>query len=231
MDTQFLLILFPAALADSINPCAFAILFIILSSILSKTGSREKTLLTGLAFTFAIFMSYYLMGIGLYKAFAFSWQFFYLQLWAGILATLIGLGNMKDYFFPEKFFRMEMPQSFRIKSRGLIQLITSPLGAFVVGILISLFLLPCTWWPYLTVLTYLASESPTLQLQGYVYLLIYNLIFILPFLIINFLVYFGTSDIAELKEYREYYTREIHLIVWVLMFGLGLYILWDIFWF
>jgi len=61
MDIQFLLILFPAALADSINPCAFAILFVILGSILSQTGSYRKVFLTGMAFSLSIFMSYYLM--------------------------------------------------------------------------------------------------------------------------------------------------------------------------
>ena len=80
MDIEFLLILLPAALADSINPCAFAILFVILGSILSQTGSYKKVLLTGLAFSLSIFMSYYLMGIGLYRAFAYANQAMYLQI-------------------------------------------------------------------------------------------------------------------------------------------------------
>lgn len=44
-------------------------------------------------------------------------------------------------------------------------------------------------------------------------------------------MYFGIKDIAELKEYREYYTREIHLVVGLLMLGLGLYLLGDLYWF
>lgn len=231
MDIAFLMILLPAALADSINPCAFAILFIILSSIISQSGSKKRALYAGLAFTWSIFVSYYLMGIGLYKAFAFSGQFFYLQLIAAILAILIGLWNLKDYVWYKRFFTMEMPEFLKIASRKWIKKITSPTWAFFIGILISLFLLPCTGGPYLTVLSYLASESSSISTMGYLYLLIYNIIFIIPFLIITFVVYLGMKDIAELKEYREYYTREIHLVVWILMFGLGLYLLWDIFWF
>ncbi len=229
MDIEFLLVLIPAALADSINPCAFAILFIILSSILSQSGSKSRAMQTGIAFTSAIFVSYYLMGIGLYKAFAMSNQFLYLQIFAASLAIFIGLGNIKDYLFPEKFFSMELPMTLRAKSRNLIKHITSPIGWFFIGILISLFLLPCTWGPYLTVLTYLASESPTIQFQWYFYLLVYNIIFILPFLTITAVMYFGIKDVSELKEYREYYLKEIHLIVGVLMLGLGLYILGDLF--
>jgi len=57
-------------------------------------------------------------------------------------------------------------------------------------------------------------------MMGYLYLLIYNLIFITPFLIITILVSLGTADIAMLKEYRETYKQEIHLAVGLLMLGL-----------
>jgi cytochrome c biogenesis protein CcdA len=112
---------------------------------------------------------------------------------------------------------MEMPTFLKIASRKYLQKIHSPRGAFLVGILISLFLLPCTGGPYLTILSYLASESTTINLMGYAYLLIYNLVFITPFLIITAFVYFGTADIATLKEYRESYKQEIHLAVGILM--------------
>lgn len=229
MDIQFLLILLPAALADSINPCAFAILFVILGSILSQTGSYKKVFLTGLAFSLSIFISYYLMGVGLYKAFSFANQGLYLQLGAAIIAIFIGLANIKDYFWFGKFFTMEMPERFKISSRGWLKKIHSPLWAFVIGILISLFLLPCTGGPYLTILSYLASESANINMMGYIYLLIYNLIFITPFLLITAFISLGSADIAMLKEYREMYKQEIHLAVWILMLGLWLFILWDIY--
>ena len=232
MDISFLLVILPAALADSISPCAFAILFVILSSIISQTGSKKKALQAGFAFSWAIFVSYYLMGIGAYKAFAFSGQFFYLQLGAAILSILIGLWNLKDYFWYKKLFSMEMPDSLKKLSKKWIKKVTSPAWAFFVGILISLFLLPCTGGPYLTILSYLSSESATItRVMWYIYLLIYNLIFIIPFLAITSLVYFGIKDVDDLKEYREYYTREIHLVVGLLMLGLWIYLLWDTLWF
>jgi len=219
----------PAALADSINPCAFAILFVILWSILSQTWSHKKVLLTWLSFSLSIFLSYYLMWIGLYQAFAYADQAKYLQLWAAILAIIIWLANIKDYLWFWKYFTMEMPEKFKISSRQWIKKIHSPAWAFIIWILISLFLLPCTWGPYLTILSYLASESASINLMWYVYLLIYNLIFITPFLVITVLISLGTSDIATLKEYREMYKQEIHLAVWILMLWLWLYLLWDIY--
>jgi cytochrome c biogenesis protein CcdA len=228
-DIEFLLILLPAAVADSINPCAFAILFVILGSILSQTGSYRKVLFTGLAFTLSIFLSYYLMGVGLYRAFAYANQAMYLQIWAAVVAILIWLANIKDYFWFGKFFTMEMPEKFKILSRNWLKKIHSPTWAFFIGILISLFLLPCTWWPYLTILSYLASESANINFMGYIYLLIYNLIFITPFVVITLLVSLWSADIATLKEYREIYKQEIHLVVWILMLWLWLYLLWDIY--
>jgi len=231
LDIEFLLILLPAAVADSINPCAFAILFVILWSILSQTGSYRKVLFTWLAFTLSIFLSYYLMGIWLYRAFAYANQAMYLQIWAAVVAILIWLANIKDYFWFWKVFTMEMPERFKMSSKLWLRKIHSPSWAFFIGILISLFLLPCTWGPYLTILSYLASESATINMMWYVYLLIYNLIFITPFVIITLLVSLGSADIATLKEYREMYKQEIHLTVWILMLGLGLYLLWDIYMF
>lgn len=228
-DIEFLLILLPAAIADSINPCAFAILFVILGSILSQTGSYRKVLFTGLAFTLSIFLSYYLMGIGLYRAFAYANQAMYLQIWAAVVAIAIWLANIKDYFWFGKYFTMEMPERFKMSSRTWLKKIHSPMWAFFIGILISLFLLPCTGGPYLTILSYLASESANINMMWYIYLLIYNLIFITPFVIITLLVSLGSADIATLKEYREMYKQEIHLAVWILMLWLGIYLLWDIY--
>jgi len=229
MDIEFLLILLPAALADSINPCAFAILFVILGSILSQTGSYKKVLFTGLAFTMSIFLSYYLMWVWLYRAFSFANQAQYLQIWAALLAIWIWLANIKDYLWFWKYFTMEMPDFLKIKSKLWLRKIHSPAWAFFIGILISLFLLPCTWGPYLTILSYLASESATINMTGYIYLLIYNLIFITPFFIITILVSLWSADISMLKEYREVYKQEIHLAVGILMLWLWLYLLWDIY--
>jgi cytochrome c biogenesis protein CcdA len=60
-NVRYLWILIPAALADSINPCAFAVMIILLSSILKQHKSRKKVIFSGLMFIFAIFLSYLAM--------------------------------------------------------------------------------------------------------------------------------------------------------------------------
>jgi cytochrome c biogenesis protein CcdA len=70
----------PAALSDSINPCAFAVMLLLLSTILSKHKSKRKTILSGMMFALAVFVSYLAMGIGLFSALASSSNTFVLKL-------------------------------------------------------------------------------------------------------------------------------------------------------
>ena len=77
---QFFGIMLPAALSDSINPCAFAVMLLLLTTILSKHKSRRKTLRAGVLFALAIFLTYLGMGIGLFSALANANNTFVLKL-------------------------------------------------------------------------------------------------------------------------------------------------------
>lgn len=222
---SFFGIMLPAAISDSINPCEFAVMLLLLGGILAKTKSRRKAILSGLLFSLAVFVSYFLMWLGLFSALASSANTFYLKLAVWILGILVGLANLKDVFRYGKWFVMEVPFSRRPRMADLIDRATSPIGAFFIGLLVSLFLLPCTSGPYFTILGYLASESDSLHLRGYIYLFIYNIFFILPMLAIALLVGFGYKSVEELAKIKHKNTKLIHLIVGLLMLGLWLYVL------
>ena len=138
---------------------------------------------------------------------------------------LIAFINIKDYFsYGGGGFIMEVPQSWRPKMKALIKSITTPFGAFFSGLLVSLFLLPCTSGPYIIILSLLAKQdSQTLNLA---YLLLYNLVFILPFILITFIMYFGFS-VQKAEETRRAKLRLLHLIAGVLMVILGAAILFG----
>ena len=57
-----------AALADAVNPCAFAVLVLLLGTVLVGDKRRGRLIKTGLAFTAATFLAYLLMGLGLFYA-------------------------------------------------------------------------------------------------------------------------------------------------------------------
>ena len=222
----FFLILVPAAIWDSINPCEFAIMFILLQTVLRNQTSRGRVILVGLSFILSIFLSYFLMWLWLYTALtSISWATETLKIIAWILWIVIWLANLKDYFWYWKYFKMEVPNSWRPKMRK----ITSPIWAFWIWILISLFLLPCTSGPYITIIGLLSSESEQINLWWYIYLLVYNIIFIIPMFIIMYLVAFGVKDIAELKEMKELNVEKMHLVTWIIMLALWIYVLYDVF--
>ena len=222
----FLAFLIPAAAGDSINPCAFAVMIILLSSILKQHKSRKKVIIAGLMFILAIFLSYVAMGFALYETLAGSFDPRYIQYVVWVLGILIWLANLKDYFWYGKYFRMEVPTAWRPKMFKLLRWVTSPAGAFIIWLLISLFLLPCTSWPYIVVTSYLASNQIAFDVAA-MYILIYNIVFILPMFVIMFLIAFGVKSVEEINELKEINVEKMHLITGVIMLLLWIYVILD----
>jgi cytochrome c biogenesis protein CcdA/glutaredoxin len=206
------------ALADSVNPCEFAVLILLLTAILAS-GSPKRALKAGLLFSLAIFISYLLMGLGLYKALAWGNLPRFFLIGIGVLAIVLGLFNMKDYFWYGKGgFLMEVPMSWRPQLKSLIFSVTSPAGAFFIGFLVSLFLLPCTSGPYIIILGMLSQRTLFVQALGY--LILYNIIFILPMVLITLAIYKG-FNLQRAEEFRQKRLRLFHLIIGLLLIGMG----------
>jgi len=216
-------ILVGAALVDAINPCAFAVLILLVATVLSSGGKR-RALFAGLLFSLAIFVSYFLIGLGIYKTITIFNLPKIISIIVGILAILIGLANVKDAIWHGKFFVMEVPMSWRPKMQAIIKHVTSPIGAIGVGFLVSLFLLPCTSGPYIVVLGLLAERenmSRTVSL-----LLLYNFIFVLPMILITFGMYFGLK-LGKLDEIRKRNVKLLHAIAGAVMLFIGIYLLYQ----
>lgn len=215
-----------AAAVDAINPCAFAVLVILLTAILAA-GVKKRALLAGLAFTASIYISYFLMGVGLFSAIQISGISHGFYIFVAILAILIGLLNLKDYLWYGKWFVMEVPLSWRPKLQRLIKEVTSVPGAFLIGFVVSLFLLPCTSGPYIVILGMLAET--TTKTYALLLLLIYNFIFVLPMILITLAVYFGFTTTEKAEKWRQKKIKGLHLIAGliILLLGIGMSIsLW-----
>ncbi len=208
-----------AAAVDAINPCAFAVLIILLTTVLASK-SKRKALGSGLAFSGSIFISYLMMGLGLYSAIQISGFTHIFFMVVAVLAILIGLFNLKDYLWYGKWFVMEVPMSWRPKLKTFIRGVTSIPGAFLIGFVVSLFLLPCTSGPYIIILGLLA-ETATRNI-AFAYLLLYNFIFILPMLIITMAIYWGFTTTEKAEEWRTKRLKVLHLIAGIIILLLGI---------
>ena len=220
------------ALADSVNPCAIAVLAMVLITILIQNPEkRKKVLYAGLAFASAVFLGYIFYGLILvqfFKAFA---EFLgrsagYVYDGLAILAMILGALNIKDFFFYRKGgIGTEMPIFLRPKVKRMIEKITSPSGAFTIGFLVTLFLLPCTIGPYIVASGLISGLT---FIQTIPWLLYYNLVFIIPMLIIVLFVYFGFARVEDVSGWKERNIKNLHLIAGILLFlvGLGILVGW-----
>ncbi|MBU2052735.1 MAG: hypothetical protein V1788_01580 [Nanoarchaeota archaeon] len=225
MPTNFLKIT-TLALADSINPCAIAVLTMVLMSILIQNpDKRKKVLYAGIAFTASVYVGYLFYGliiIQFFNTFAEILRQNSGLIYNGlaILAMIMGALNIKDYFmYKPGSFATEMPIWMRPKVKRIINKITSPRGAFIIGFLVTIFLLPCTIGPYI-VASGLLAELGTIG--AIPWLLYYNLIFILPMIGITILVFGGFAMVDEVSGWKERNIRRLHLIAGILLFLVGI---------
>lgn len=217
--------------ADAVNPCALAVLVLVLIAILTTKKSKTAVLQAGFAFTIAVYIFYFLYGlimIGLFKslALAIAGIRFYIYNGLAIFAMLLGALNVKDALFYKPGGTLtEMPLSMRPKMKKLISKITSPKGAFYIGIFVTIFLLPCTIGPYIVASGILSSID---FLATIPWLLFYNIIFVLPMLGITFIIYLSFTTIEKVGGWKEDNIRWLHLVAGVLLFGIGLLMLLGI---
>jgi cytochrome c biogenesis protein CcdA/glutaredoxin len=217
------------AVTDSINPCALAVLLILVGSIMSgNLKDQIKALKAGASFTAGIFLSYFLMGVllifgikSVQEAAALGIESIYL--FFGAFAIFIGLLNIKDWISHGLGgFVTEVPFSWRPKMKSYLKSVTSPLGAFITSIMVSLFLLPCTSGPYF-VAGGLLSGTP--WIEAIPLLLIYNIIFISPMLLILGALYYGATEVEKIQKWRKENVEELHLSTGIILMLLGIYLL------
>ncbi len=201
---------------------------ILVTILIQNPDKRKKVLYGGLAFVSSVFIGYLFYGIVIiqfFKVFAEilrqNSSIIYSVL--AVLAMVIGALNIKDFFmYKPGGIATEMPIFMRPKVKKITQKATSPKGAFIIGFLITLFLLPCTIGPYIVASGLLSELGILFALP---WLLYYNIIFVLPMLIIVGLIYKGFARVEEVSGWKERNIKYLHLIAGILLFLVGLALL------
>src|SRR3989344_9002608 len=204
-----------AALADSINPCAFAVLIFLLLYITSL-GAAKRALKIGAVYIATVFIVYFFAGLGLLRAIQFMGATRYVFYAAAVISIAAGAINIKDFFWYGKGITLAIPESKKGVIEKYAQKASLP-AAIILGVLVSMFELPCTGGIYLAILSLIAKNAYAMAVP---YLLIYNLIFVLPLLIILLAVSFGFS--AEKAEKLRLEKRKwLRLVIGIAMIALG----------
>ena len=100
------------------------------------------------------------------------------------------------------------------------------LAALVTGVIVSLLELACTGQVYIPIIISLASV-PGMRLFSTGYLVIYNLFFILPLVVVFMLTYFGTTSM-QLGLFLKKRTAAIKLGTTLLFAVLAIWLGWSV---
>lgn len=210
-----------AALIDSINPCAFGILLLTIAFLLSLQKSRSSILKIGGVYILGLLTVYFLIGLGILQALhLFNTPHFMAKAGALLLIVLGGI-NLINEFFPSFPVKLKIPQAAHAKMASLMNKASLP-AVFLLGALVGLCEFPCTGGPYLMVLGLLHDQGT--YIAGVGYLLLYNLIFILP-LVIILLIASDNALIAKVQGWKKSETKHMRLWGGIAMVILGLIIL------
>ena len=212
------LLIVSAAFVDSINPCAFSVLFITLAFLFSLGHNRSQIIKTSLVYVGGIFLTYILIGLGILKVLTiFNIPNGMAKLGA-VAIIIFGLINLTNEFFPAFPIKLKMPSASHGKVGELIAKATLP-AAFILGLLVGMFEFPCTGGPYLLVLGLLHDDAS--YFTGFWYLILYNFIFVLPLLIAIFI----TTDkliLEKVDKLRKLETKKSRVLISFVFIILGL---------
>jgi len=217
---------------DGLNPCSFAtIIFFISYLTLIKRKGRDILWVGGM-FTFANFLTYFLIGTGALKILT-SLSFlplvrkiFYIV--TALITLILGIislydyiqfkatGNSKDTKLQLSPFLKKMIHSTIRKNVKLSNYI---LMAAVTGFIVSLLELACTGQLYLPTIMFISS-IPDLKINALFYLLFYNLMFVVPLILVFSFTYWGTSS-TQWASLTQKNFGKIKMAMTLLFFGLA----------
>jgi len=212
-------VIITTALVDSINPCAIGVLILLISTLIVMGKDKKKMIAIGSIYILAVYIVYFLAGIGLLLFIQRLNIAQPLSIFVGSLVIIMGLIEIKDFFWYGKGITLSIaPRYVKYIENHAKHLTTW--GAIALGAFVAAVELPCTGGPYLAITTWIA-QSNIIPLKALIYLLVYNFIFVLPLIVILFLVYFGIK-VQRIKKWKQDYRRWMRLAIGLVLVTLGI---------
>ena len=180
-DRALLPLVLGTGFLDGLNPCAFAVLLFFIAFLFTIQRASGTVWAMGLVYVAAIYLAYFLIGLGLMQAVLFTNNHHLMAKIGSWLVIGLGLINLKDYFFPQLPIHLRIPTIAHGTIQDWLKRATFPTAA-VGGFLVGLCTFPCSGGIYVAIVGLLAAR--TTYLQGVGYLGLYNLAFVAPLLII-----------------------------------------------
>jgi hypothetical protein len=229
-------------LIDSVNPCAVTVLVFFISFVTFVGYRRREMFLIGISFIAVVFVTYLLLGFGVLNVFK---KLLYFEMaskmlsWSiAVFALFLGMVSLWDAWIyaktkdPEKV-ALKLPGAVKHTIQQVIQETTDIrekrgykpkrllgiLGSSVVcGFLVTLLESVCTGQAYVPTLLFILKME-TMRSRALFYLVLYNLMFVLPLLVIMVVA------IIELNSERFVSFTRTHLGVVKVVMGFSFFFL------
>lgn len=235
MDWGFFAGTVVTGLIDGVNPCAIATMIFLISFLATRKKSKREIFVIGIAYTSTVFITYFAMGLGL-KGILEKLESYYIisQIirWAAFsLAILVALLSFRDAFVFHKTrdtenISLQLPKSVKLRIHKIISGNLSGtslvIGSIITGFLVTLLEAICTgqmYVPYIVAMT----QRDSLRVAGYLYLILYNFLFVLPLIIVMILAYYGLkwNDLAKKTQKNM---AVLKILLGLVMTGLAIYL-------
>ena len=220
-----------AGLIDGINPCAFATLIFFISYLTFVGRKKREILWVGLGFSGAVFATYLLIGFGILS---FIQHLSFLPLFSRTIylitiaiALILGIYSLYDYIQLKRGrpseMKLQLPDFLKKRIHKIIREESKSnryfLAALASGFVVSILEFTCTGQVYLPTILFV-TNIPSMKTSAVSYLLLYNLMFIIPLLIIFGIVYWGVTS-EQLALFLKRRATTIKLITSLLFFALA----------
>jgi len=211
------------ALLDSFNPCVFFVLTFLMG-LLIHAGTIKRMALIGTIFVTFSAAIYFTFMVAWLNLFLFIGRVKIVTTSAGLIALLIAMLNIKDFFFFKVGVSLTIPDKKKPqiskRIRKLIytdSLFFSIIGTIILATLTNLYELLCTAG-FPMVYTRILTLQKFDKIRYYLYLLLYNITYVIPLIIIVAVFCFtlGRRKMSELKG------RRLKFISGCMMLSLGL---------
>ena len=215
--SQLLPAVIVTGLLDSVNPCAFAVILLLLAFLFTLRKSRSHILKLGFVYVGMIFLVYFAIGLGILQAVRFSADPHFVARASAWLLIGLGVINLVEYLFPNFPIKLHMPKIAGARTNALIKQATLP-TTMLAGLLVGLCTFPCSGGIYVSIITLLNAK--TTLAWGVSYLALYNIMFVLPLIVILLLVSNRMAAKTWARWEREQ-SLKIRLWYGVIMVSLG----------
>ncbi|MDD7502441.1 MAG: hypothetical protein PUK74_05360 [Elusimicrobia bacterium] len=229
-----------AGLADGVNPCAFAVIVFFVSFLAAYKYTKKEIIVVGSAYCLAVFLAYVLMGLGafhvLYAMKAFKYVTLVVQ-WGMVgLCGVFLLLSLYDFIVYQRTKKSEkmllqLPTNYKVYIHKVMRFFLKDkhssmwrllLAAFLVGFVVSGVEAVCTGQVYLPTIVVILKEVNQHFWRATEFLLFYNLMFILPLVLVFVLTLCG----KESATFNDWLKKHLGLTKFLLcLVFLGLLIL------